>query len=138
MGPLAWLALAGVNAAMSASKAEQAAKQRKAEADMRAAEIEAAPWTNKAPTTQVTTATPNVWGELAGAGVNTLGQAAALQGSGLFSESPGAGIAGEPFEASEIMGPKNPLMQTSTGNAPTLFGRTPSTNLWNLSQSKFY
>lgn len=134
MDPLTWLALAGVNAALSSSKASQAAKQRKMEADLRAAEIEAAPWTGKAPSTQISTPTPNIWGELAGAGINTLGQGAALQGSGLFSSSPGA----DGLESSEFMGPQNPLMQTSTGNAPTLFGRTPSTNLWSLSQSKFY
>jgi hypothetical protein len=94
MGPLAWFALAGLNAAMSASKASQQAKQRKAEADIRAAEIEAAPWTNKTPSTQVATSSPNIWAEMAGAGVNTLGQAAALQGSGLFSGSEAAAPGG--------------------------------------------
>jgi hypothetical protein len=128
MGPLAWLALAGVNAAMGSAKASQAAKQRKAEAEMRAAEIEASPWTGKAASTQVSTPSPNIWGELAGAGVNTLGQAAALQGSGLFSE----GASTPPG-----LGAQNPLMQTSTGNAPTLFGRTPSSSMWNLGQYKF-
>ena len=104
MGPLAWLALAGVNAALSASKASQAAKQRKMEADLRAAEIEASPWTGKAPSTQISTPTPNIWGELAGAGINTIGQGAALQGSGLFSEAPAqaasssAPLSGEDFE----------------------------------------
>lgn len=86
MGPLAWVALAGLNAALASSKASQQARQRKAEADIRAAEIEAAPWTGKAPTTQVSTATPNIWGELAGAGINTVGQGAALQQAGLFGE----------------------------------------------------
>jgi len=84
---LGWVALAGLNAALAASKAAQARKQRKMEADIRAAEIEAAPWTGKAPTTQISTPTSNIWAELAGSGINTLGQGAALQGAGLFKES---------------------------------------------------
>ncbi len=87
MGPLGWVALAGVNALLASSKAAQAAKQRKMEADLRAAEIEAAPWTGKTPSTQISTTTPNIWGELAGAGVNTLSQAAALQQSGLLDSA---------------------------------------------------
>ncbi len=123
MVPLAWLALAGVNAAMSAAKASQAGKQRKTEADLRAAEIEASPWTGRAPTSQITTTVPNIWGELLGAGVNTLSQGSALEGAGLFS-------GGAPTP--EGLGGQNPLMQTSTGNAPTLFGRTPSVSPWKL------
>ena len=83
---IAWAGLAALNAALAASKAAQARKQRETEAKIRAAEIEAAPWTGKAPTTQVSTPISNLWTEMAGAGINTLGQAAALQGAGLFKE----------------------------------------------------
>jgi hypothetical protein len=78
------LILGGLNAGMGALKAEQAARQRKAEQNIRAAEIEASPWTGKGPTTQVSTAAPSVWGEMAGGAVNALGQTAALQNAGLF------------------------------------------------------
>lgn len=80
-----WLIIAGLNAALASQKASQQAKQRKAEADISAAEIEAAPWTGRAPSTRVSTATPNIWAELAGAGINTLGQGMALQNAGLFT-----------------------------------------------------
>jgi hypothetical protein len=83
---LGWVALAGINAALAASKAAQARKQRETEANIRAAEIEASPWTGKAPSTQVSTPTSNIYADLAGAGINTLGQAAALQAAGLFKE----------------------------------------------------
>lgn len=82
----AWVAIAGLNAAMAASKKAQQDAARQREANLRAAEIEAAPWTGRAPTTQVSTPSSNIWGELAGAGVNTLGQGMALQQSGLFTE----------------------------------------------------
>jgi hypothetical protein len=79
------LVLGGINMAMGALKADQAARQRKAEQNIRAAEIEASPWTGKGPTTQVSTAAPSVWGEMAGGAVNALGQTAALQNAGLFT-----------------------------------------------------
>ena len=91
MLPLAWVAIAGLNAALAVNKAQQQAKQRENEAKMRAAEIEASPWTGHGPTTQVSTAPSSIWGELAGAGVNTLGQGAALQGAGLFNGAEEAG-----------------------------------------------
>lgn len=78
------LVLGGLNMAMGAMRANQAANQRKAEATMRAAEIEASPWTGKGPSTQVSTPAPSVWGEMAGGAVNALGQTAALQNAGLF------------------------------------------------------
>jgi hypothetical protein len=78
------LILGGLNAGMGAMKANQAAKQRKMEADLRAAEMEASPWTGKGPSTQISTAAPSVWGEMAGGAVNALGQTAALQNAGLF------------------------------------------------------
>lgn len=96
-----WLIISGLNAAMASQKAAQQAKQRQIEADIRAAEIEASPWTGKAPSTQVATAKPNIWAELAGAGVNTLGQGMALQQAGLFSGSEGAATtatSADPYE----------------------------------------
>ena len=87
MDPVTGMLILGtLNAGLAASKAAQARKQRKMEADLRAAEIEASPWTGKAPSTQVATVSPNIWTEMAGAGINTLGQTAALQGAGLFKE----------------------------------------------------
>lgn len=91
---LGWVALAGINAALAASKAAQARKQRETEANIRAAEIEASPWTGKAPSTQVSTPTSNIYANLAGAGINTLGQAAALQAAGLFKEGAAAAAEG--------------------------------------------
>lgn len=85
MDPITWAVIAGLNVAMASQKASQQARQRKMEADIRAAEIEASPWTGRAPSTQVSTAAPNVWAEMAGAGINTLGQGAALQQAGLFT-----------------------------------------------------
>lgn len=84
------LILGGLNAGMGAMKAQQAAKQRKMEADLRAAEIEASPWTGKAPSTQVTTQTLNPWAEMAGGAINAAGQAAALQNAGLLGDSSSA------------------------------------------------
>lgn len=78
------LILGGLNVGMGALKADQAAKQRKMEADLRAAEIEASPWTGKGPSTQIATAAPSVWADMAGGAVNALGQTAALQQAGLF------------------------------------------------------
>ncbi|NBV51619.1 hypothetical protein EBR78_10445 [bacterium] len=121
---LAWAALAGLNTAMSAAKAQQQARQRKAEADIRAAEIEAAPWTGRGPSTQVATSTPNIWGEMAGAGVNTLGQMAALQGSGLFSPETTA------TEAAATSA-KPPLSEQGFefGGMPTKFGTIGATQV---------
>lgn len=92
MDPLSLAVLGGLNLGMGALKSQQAAKQRKQEAALRAAEIEASPWTGKAPSTQVATATPNVWAEMAGAGINTLGQAAALNQAGLFNAGKAASV----------------------------------------------
>jgi hypothetical protein len=92
MDPLSLAVLGGLNLGMGALKSQQAAKQRKQEAALRAAEIEASPWTGKAPSTQVSTATPNVWAEMAGAGINTLGQAAALNQAGLFNAGKAASV----------------------------------------------
>jgi hypothetical protein len=123
------LILGGLNMAGGAMKANQAAKQRKAEADMRAAEIEASPWTGKAPTTQVATATPSVWGEMAGGAVNALGQTAELQKAGLFKAEDVAPAG---------LGPENPMMQSNVGGTPTLFGRTPQQkSMWNLAGKGF-
>jgi hypothetical protein len=76
--------LGGLNAGMGAMKAAQAAKQRQQEANIRAAEIEASPWTGKGPSTQISTANLNPWAEMAGGAINAAGQVAALQNAGLF------------------------------------------------------
>ena len=86
----AMLIMGGLNAGMGAMKAAQAARQREQEAKIRAAEIEASPWTGRGPSTQVSTPSLNPWAEMAGGAVNTLGQAAALKSAGLFdSETDG-------------------------------------------------
>lgn len=84
------IALAGLNVGMGAMKAAQAAKQRQQEANIRAAEIEASPWTGKAPTTQISTQALNPWAEMAGGAINAAGQAAALQNAGLLGDSSSA------------------------------------------------
>lgn len=81
------LLLGGLNMGMGAIRAGEAARQRKQERHARAAEIEASPWTGRGPSTQVSTAAPSVWSEMAGGAVNALGQAAALQNAGLFKAS---------------------------------------------------
>lgn len=113
MGPLIWLGLAGLNAALGASKASQAAKQRKMEAEMRAAEIEASPWTGRSPSTQISTPQSNLWSEMAGAGINTLGQAAALQQAGLFTPSEGTSVSTTPYSLMYRQQNASPLMPTS-------------------------
>jgi hypothetical protein len=82
-----FLPLLGANLLLAGMKANQQAKQRQQEANMRAAEIEASPWTGRGPSTQVSTTSPNMWAEMAGGGINALGQAGALEKSGLFSSS---------------------------------------------------
>lgn len=115
---IAWAGLAALNAALAASKAAQARKQRETEAKIRAAEIEAAPWTGKAPTTQVSTPISNLWTEMAGAGINTIGQGAALQGSGLFKESADTAM-GTASEALSDEGIMNLATQNQTLMPPT-------------------
>lgn len=83
----AMLLLGGANMLMGKMKADQAAKQREQEGNIRAAEIESAPFTGRGPSTQVTTQTLNPWAEMAGGAVNTLGQTAALKQAGLFNAS---------------------------------------------------
>ena len=84
MWPL--IALAGANILGGQMKAAQQAKQRQAEAQMRAAEIEASPWTGRGPSTQVSTGPASAWGELAGSLVNTGQQYASLNNAGLFGK----------------------------------------------------
>lgn len=125
------LILGGLNVGMGALKANQAAKQRKMEADLRAAEIEASPWTGKAPSTQVATAAPSVWADMAGGAVNALGQTAALQQAGLFdagkvAEAPIGGL--DPGMAGPGADFFNKSLSESTWgqmvpNAPGLMGR---------------
>lgn len=79
MGPLGWGALAAANLipAILGSSAQE--RQRKREADLRAAEIEASPWTGRGPSTQMQTPESNVWANLLGAGTNVLGQGQQLE-----------------------------------------------------------
>lgn len=84
------LLLGGLNAGMGLMKSEQARKQREQEMRMRAAEIEASPWTGRAPSTQVSTPSLNPWAEMAGGAINAAGQAAALQSAGLLGSASGA------------------------------------------------
>lgn len=73
-----WAALAGANILGSVLGSNSQARQRKQQAIMRAAEIEASPWTNRGPSTEVSTAEPNAWANLMGAGTNVLAQGQAL------------------------------------------------------------
>lgn len=74
-----WAALAAANLlpAILGSSAQE--RQRKREADLRAAEIEASPWTGRGPSTQMQTPESNVWANLLGAGTNVLGQGQAIE-----------------------------------------------------------
>lgn len=115
------LVLGGLNMAMGAARASQAANQRKAEAQMRAAEIEASPWTGKGPSTQVSTAAPSVWSEMAGGAVNALGQTAALQNAGLFD-------AGKVAETAPVEGA---LDTTMGGKSAEFFNKPLAEMSWN-------
>lgn len=84
----AMLLLGGANMLMGKMKADQAAKQREQEGNIRAAEIESAPFTGRGPSTQVATPSLNPWAEMAGGTVNALGQTAALKQAGLFGDTP--------------------------------------------------
>jgi hypothetical protein len=79
MGPLGWAGLAALNLLPAIIGGNQQAKQRRQEAMMRAAEIEASPWTGRGATTQVSTPQSNVWANLLGAGANVIGQGAAIE-----------------------------------------------------------
>lgn len=142
------LILGGLNAGMAAIKAKQAARQRQQEANVRAAEIEASPWTNKGPSTQVATSAPNAWAEMGGGLINAAGQTAALSQAGLFKAADTASAAKAAADTAvkaattavpqslppppEGLGPLNPAMQTAEGGAPTLFGRTATASPWTV------
>lgn len=102
----ALLLMGGLNAGMGAMKAAQAARQREQEAKIRAAEIEASPWTGRGPSTQVATPSLNPWAEMAGGAVNALGQTAALKQAGLFDSGTGAATDGisKMAENTKVMG----------------------------------
>jgi hypothetical protein len=74
-----WAALAGANLLGGLLGSGSQADERRREAQLRAAEIEAQPWTKQAAQTQISTATPNVWANLLGSGINTLSQGQALE-----------------------------------------------------------
>jgi hypothetical protein len=117
----AMLIMGGLNAGMGAMKAQQAAKQRQSEANLRAAEIEASPWTGKQASTQIQTASPSVWADMLGGAVSGIGQAQALQNAGLFN-TPGNPTAPQMMvgdveaPTSVLMPQRNPQMQGLWGN----------------------
>ena len=124
----AMLIMGGLNAGMGAMKAQQAAKQRQSEANLRAAEIEASPWTNKQASTQIQTASPNVWADMLGGAVSGIGQTQALQNAGLFSS--GGGEMNASFmspEASQsynyFQGEAPSMWKRMIPGQPTLMGR---------------
>jgi hypothetical protein len=79
VGPVGWAALAGANILGSILGSNAQAAQREKEAKIRAAEIEAQPWTKQAAQTQISTQSPSVWSNLIGSGVNTLSQGQAIE-----------------------------------------------------------
>lgn len=79
MGPVGWAALAGANLLSGILGSNAEARRRQKEADIRAAEIEAQPWTKQAATSQITTKEPNMWANLVGSGLNVLSQGQALE-----------------------------------------------------------
>lgn len=78
LGPVGWAGLAAANILGSVLGSNSQARQRRQEAIMRAAEIQASPWTNRGPSTQVSTPEPSAWANLMGAGTNVLAQGQAL------------------------------------------------------------
>ncbi len=81
IGPLGWAGLAAANVLGSVLGSSAEARQRRKEADIRAAEIEAQPWTKQAAQTQISTKEPNMWANLLGSGFNVLSQGQAIQRS---------------------------------------------------------
>ncbi len=102
MDPVTMTALFVANGVMAAKKAEQQAAMRKQEAAMRAAETEASPWTGRGPSTAITTPSSNVWADLGGAAVNSLGQYASLKKSGMLDPSDATSNAAAQTQALEM------------------------------------
>ena len=123
----AMLIMGGLNAGMGAMKAQQAAKQRQTEANLRAAEIEASPWTGKNASTQVQTPSPSVWADMLGGAVSGIGQAQALQQAGLFTPSESMGQSFMSPEASSsynyFQGDSPSMWNRMVPGQPTLMGR---------------
>jgi hypothetical protein len=86
------LIMGGLNAGLGAMKSSQNRRQRKMEAEARAAEIEASPWTGRGATTQVSTPNSSVWADMLGGAVSGIGQAQSLQNAGLFTSSEPMGV----------------------------------------------
>jgi len=125
----AMLIMGGLNAGMGAMKAQQAAKQRQSEANLRAAEIEASPWTGKQASTQIQTPSPSVWADMLGGAVSGIGQAQALQNAGLFSSGGGemnasfmSPEASQSYNYFQGQGPMTTWNRMIPGQ-PTLMGR---------------
>lgn len=122
------LIMAGVNAAMGAAKSAQAAKQRQTEANIRAAEIEASPWTNKTASTQISTPSPSLWADMLGGAVSGIGQAQSLQQAGLFKS--------ETDPSSFVAASSPTLMSSSPSPALTRAAMEESSSYLDPSQSK--
>lgn len=121
------LIMAGANAAMGGMKSAQARKQRRMEAEMRAAELEASPWTGKQATTQISTPSPSIWADMLGGAVSGLGQAQALQQAGLFTPSESVQMPVMSPEASSsynyFQGSGPSIWNRMAPGQPTLMGR---------------
>ena len=130
MEPVTMALLFGANMGLGAMRAAQAAKQRQAEANIRAAEIEASPWTGKAPSTQVSTQSLNPWAEMAGGAINAAGQAAALENAGLFKSSSDMGD-----EAIKKMADATKV--TGSGEGLSLTKLTPYQQTYNQQNASF-
>lgn len=74
-----WAGLAALNLLPAVLGSSAQERQRKREAQLRAAEIEASPWTGRGPSTQMQTPESNVWANLLGSGVNVLGQGQSIE-----------------------------------------------------------
>jgi hypothetical protein len=115
------LIMGGLNAGLGAMKSSQNRRQRKMEAEARAAEIEASPWTGKQASTQIQTASPSVWADMLGGAVSGIGQAQALQNAGLFNTpgnptAPQMMVGDAEAPTSVLMPQRNPQMQGLWGN----------------------
>lgn len=87
LGPVGWAGLAAANILGSILGSNAQARQRQKEGMIRAAEIEASPWTKQAPSSQISTPTTSAWSNLIGAGTNVLSQGQALQKSMMDTEA---------------------------------------------------
>jgi hypothetical protein len=107
----ATLLLGGVNTLLALSNAAQQRKQQEMQGMMRAAEIEASPWTKMAPQTKLEFSAMNPLGAVAKAGVDTWAQMQALERQ----------KADEEFRKAQLdqMGTQNKLLENAlSGGVP--------------------